>query len=181
MFWRQTNQDFNIRLVDVKNEKNNGLLAGVSLPPSLRAPRVSLAPKTPIPFPFKRLPRRLLETRLHSLKPNIAKNPFFSCSPFQYWLLLTAKAQNCLQLNHGKFGIKRKIKRRRSLKIWCQAPKHDPRSLGSFQKTYFQSLEFRLRGQYGGPNFFRAFPWPETTHKIPNVKVEFEKSVNINL
>ena len=59
MFWRRTNQDFNIRLVDVKNEKNNGLLAGVSLPPSSRAPRVSLAPKTPFPFPFKRLPRRL--------------------------------------------------------------------------------------------------------------------------
>ena len=50
--------------VDVKNEKNNGFLAGVSLPPSSRAPRVSLAPKTPFPkapfpFPFKRLPRRL--------------------------------------------------------------------------------------------------------------------------
>ena len=60
MFWRRTNQDFNIRLVDVKSEKNNGLLlAGVSLPPSSRAPRISLAPKTPFPFPFKRLPRRL--------------------------------------------------------------------------------------------------------------------------
>ena len=38
---------------------------GVSLPPSSRAPRVSLAPKTPFPktpfpFPFKRLPRRLV-------------------------------------------------------------------------------------------------------------------------
>ena len=46
--------------VDVKNEKNNGFLADVSLPPSSRAPRVSLAPKTPFPkapfpFPFKRL------------------------------------------------------------------------------------------------------------------------------
>ena len=56
-----------IRLVDVKNEKNkgNGFLAGVSLSPSSRVPRVSLAPKTPFPkapfpFPFKRLPRRLL-------------------------------------------------------------------------------------------------------------------------
>ena len=60
-----TNQDFNIRLVDVNNEKNNGFLAGVSLPPSSRPPRVSLAPKTlfpktPFPFPFKRLPRRLV-------------------------------------------------------------------------------------------------------------------------
>ena len=31
------------------------------LPSSSRAPRVSLAPKTPFPFPFKRLPRRLGE------------------------------------------------------------------------------------------------------------------------
>ena len=60
MFWRRTNQDFNIRLVDVKNEKNNGLLAGVSLSPSSRAFRISLAPKPPFPFPFKRLPCRLL-------------------------------------------------------------------------------------------------------------------------
>ena len=42
-----------------KNEKYNGLLVGVSFPPSSRAPRVSLAPKTPCPLPFKRLPRRL--------------------------------------------------------------------------------------------------------------------------
>ena len=38
LFWRLTNQDFNINLVDVKNEKNNGLLAGVSFPSSSRAP-----------------------------------------------------------------------------------------------------------------------------------------------
>ena len=50
--------------MDVKNEKNNGLLAGVSLPPSSRAFRTSLAPKTPFPFPFKRLPRRLLPLTL---------------------------------------------------------------------------------------------------------------------
>ena len=59
MFWGPTNQDFNIRLVGVKNEKYNGLLAGVSFPPSSRAPRVSLGPKTPFPFLFKCLPRRL--------------------------------------------------------------------------------------------------------------------------
>ena len=68
MFWRQTNQDFNIRLVDVKNEKNIGLLAGVSLPPSARAPRVSVAPKTPFSFRFKRLPRRL-QRPVRRLKP----------------------------------------------------------------------------------------------------------------
>ena len=38
LFWRLTNQDFNIRLVDVENEKNNGLLAGVSFPPFSRSP-----------------------------------------------------------------------------------------------------------------------------------------------
>ena len=59
MFWRLTNRDFNIRLVDVKNEKYNDLLAGVSFPLSSRAPSVSLVPKTPFPFPFKRLPCRL--------------------------------------------------------------------------------------------------------------------------
>ena len=32
---------------------------GPGLPPSSRAPRVSLVPKTSFPFPFKRLPRRL--------------------------------------------------------------------------------------------------------------------------
>ena len=36
------------------------ILAGVSLPPSSRVPRVSLAPKTPFPLPFKRLPRKLV-------------------------------------------------------------------------------------------------------------------------
>ena len=59
MFSRRTNQDVNIRLVDGKNKKNNGLLAGVSLPPYSRARRFSLAAKTPFPFAFKRLPRRL--------------------------------------------------------------------------------------------------------------------------
>ena len=34
-----------------------------SFPPSSRAPRVSLGPKTPFPFPFKRLPRRLQLSR----------------------------------------------------------------------------------------------------------------------
>ena len=58
--WLTCFEDGLIRIfVDVKNEKNNGLLAGVSLPSFSRAPRVSLAPKTPFPFPFKRLPRRL--------------------------------------------------------------------------------------------------------------------------
>ena len=33
-----------------------------SFPSSSRASRVSLAPKTPFPFPFKRLPRRLHKT-----------------------------------------------------------------------------------------------------------------------
>ena len=57
--------------MDVKNElvfleKYNGLPAGVSFPPSSRASRVSLAPKIPFPFPFKR-PRRLLCTTARSI------------------------------------------------------------------------------------------------------------------
>ena len=43
-----------------------------NLPPSSRAPRVSLALKTPFPFPFKRLPRRLIVKRL------VYKLPFLS-------------------------------------------------------------------------------------------------------
>ena len=35
-------------IISRRDGENNGFLAGVSLPPSLRAPRVSLAPKTPI-------------------------------------------------------------------------------------------------------------------------------------
>ena len=59
IFWALTNQDFNIRLVDFKYEKNNGLLAGVSFPRSSRAPHISLTPKTPFPFTLQRLPHRL--------------------------------------------------------------------------------------------------------------------------
>ena len=36
-------------------ETHNGLFAGVSLPPSSRAPFISLEPKIPISFPFERL------------------------------------------------------------------------------------------------------------------------------
>ena len=53
MFWWVTNQGFKTRLVDVKNEKKMvSLQAFPSLP--------SLAPETPFPFPFKRLPQRLM-------------------------------------------------------------------------------------------------------------------------
>ena len=47
-------------IISRRDGQNNGLLAGVSLPPSSRTSLVSLAPKTPFPFPFKRLPRRLV-------------------------------------------------------------------------------------------------------------------------
>ena len=49
-----------------------------SLLPSSRAPRVSLAPKTPFPFPFKRRPRRLVYVG-SSLKVH---NPLFSVGKF---------------------------------------------------------------------------------------------------
>ena len=52
----------------------------VSFPPSSRAPCVSLAPKTPFPFPFKRLPRRLGEyvkslRERHTLKHSEERHP----------------------------------------------------------------------------------------------------------
>ena len=50
-------------IISRRDGENNGFLAGVFLPPSSRAPRVSLAPKTPFPFPFKFLPRRLSITQ----------------------------------------------------------------------------------------------------------------------
>ena len=59
MFWKLTNQDFNICLVDVYNMKIMAYLhAFPSLPPSLLTlpppPRVSFPPK--IPFPLLRTP-----------------------------------------------------------------------------------------------------------------------------
>ena len=50
-------------IISRRDGENNGFLAGVpSFPSSSRAPRVTLAPKTPFPFPFKRLPSRLCLT-----------------------------------------------------------------------------------------------------------------------
>ena len=49
------NQDFFISLVDVNKENDISVLAGVSYP----TPR---APGIPFPFPFKGLPRRLIDT-----------------------------------------------------------------------------------------------------------------------
>ena len=50
-------------IIKGRDSENNGFLPGVSLPPSLPpsllARLYSLAPKTPFPFLFKRLPRRL--------------------------------------------------------------------------------------------------------------------------
>ena len=52
----------------------------VSFLPSSRAPRISLALKTPFPFPFKRLPRRLGEyvkslRERHTLKHSEERHP----------------------------------------------------------------------------------------------------------
>ena len=49
----ETSQDFNIWLVDVYNVKDNGLLAGVTLPLSSCAPRFFLAPKIPLSLPLR--------------------------------------------------------------------------------------------------------------------------------
>ena len=61
MFWKLTNQDFNICLVDVYNMKIMAYLhAFPSLPPSSPSPPPRLAflsrPKSPFPY-FERLPR----------------------------------------------------------------------------------------------------------------------------
>ena len=51
-------------IISRRDGENNGFLAGVSLPPPFsRARRVSLAPETLFPFPFKRLPRSLFLTQ----------------------------------------------------------------------------------------------------------------------
>ena len=59
-----------------------------SLPSSSRTPRVSLAPKTPFPFPFKRLPRRLANAR-----PQDNSKIAFYC-----YLWLRPKLQQCYQI-----------------------------------------------------------------------------------
>ena len=42
-----------------------------------------------------------------------------------------------------------------------------PGDWGAFKETYFQSLEFRLRGQYGGPNFFSRVSVARNDPQIP--------------
>ena len=86
--------------MDVENEKYNRLLAGVSFPPSSCAPRVSPAPKTPFPFPFKRLPRRLGEyvkslRERHTLKHSEERHP-------KVGEVLLIKSED---KNRGKWGI----------------------------------------------------------------------------
>ena len=63
-----------------------GLLAGVSLPPSSRASGVSPAPKTPFPFPFKRLPRRLLHC-----KPVMSQAQHFAQTARRGWLVRASR------------------------------------------------------------------------------------------
>ena len=65
-----------------KTSKTNGLLAGVLFPPSSQAPRVSLAPKTPFPFPFKHLPRRLCLQSLIFFSPRRVSPVIFVLSRF---------------------------------------------------------------------------------------------------
>ena len=57
-----------------------------SFPSSSRAPRVSLAPQTPFPFPFKRLPRRL-QTEYRKI-PKISPGAYIFQGPFLRGLFL---------------------------------------------------------------------------------------------
>ena len=61
-FGTLTNEDFHISLVDEKYEKGNSVLTGVSFP-SPCVPFV-LPARQLIPFPSKRLPRRLFKCNL---------------------------------------------------------------------------------------------------------------------
>ena len=66
-----------------RDGENNGFLAGGSLPPSSRAPRVSLAPKTPfLKLPFKRLPRRLKTYKQLSFGATVC---FHGCQTSNVW------------------------------------------------------------------------------------------------
>ena len=51
-------------------------------------PRVSLAPKTPFPFPFKRLPRRLTTERFKNLMSEICQKYMNMCSQVRSHSLL---------------------------------------------------------------------------------------------
>ena len=51
ILWRLANQDFNICLVDAKNQKYNGLLAGVSFPPSSLVPALAFLSRLKLSFP----------------------------------------------------------------------------------------------------------------------------------
>ena len=57
-----------------------------SFPSSSRAPRVSLAPQTPFPFPFKRLPHRL-QTEYRKI-PKISPGAYIFQGPFLRGLFL---------------------------------------------------------------------------------------------
>ena len=89
--------------MDVQNEKNNGLLAGVSLPPSARAPRVSVAPKTPFSFPFKRLPRRLHPGREFRVwidfRTVLTQMPNFSCTKPNALIIMTYFSSSLTEMN----------------------------------------------------------------------------------
>ena len=70
-------------IISRRDGENNGFLAGVSLPPSSRAPRVSLAPKTPfLKLPFKRLPRRLKTYKQLSFGATVC---FHGCQTSNVW------------------------------------------------------------------------------------------------
>ena len=55
----------NPRTITSGTQGNDYVMQTQVLPPSSRARRVSLAPKTPFPFPFKRMPRRHCVPGMH--------------------------------------------------------------------------------------------------------------------
>ena len=70
--------------------------AFLSFPSSSRAPRISLAPKTPFPFPFKRLPRRLPVKGLCNRRSLPLMVASWRCLRFELIVCSTQKRWKCL-------------------------------------------------------------------------------------
>lgn len=64
----------------------------------------------------------------------------FSCSPFQYWLLLTAKAQNCLQLNPANLVSNERSSNKEAIKFDARPQNMTPWAWGVFLKKLISSL-----------------------------------------
>ena len=81
----------NPRTITSGTQGNDSVMQTQALPPSSRARRVSLAPKTPFPFPFKRLPRKHCVPGMHC-KLTVAQQPVVLQFIFRSYLFVTIYA-----------------------------------------------------------------------------------------